>query len=132
MFLFWRFSKFFEFFEKTFSRLSVKILNKQKIFVFVFVRSIRHVLIESSISTFLKIVIFLIDFLNSRRFRIFRRVFLLICFLKWRRFLIFRFFLTRFQTIFANFFLCRFREFVEYRFSKIDTKKISRFFQFFN
>ena len=132
MFLFWRFSKFFEFFEKRFRVCSSKLLTNEKVlFLFLCVLFVVFKL-NHRFRIFSKSWFSLIDLLNSRRFRIFRRVFLLICFRKSRRFLIFDFFYSFSCDFRKRKFLRRFREFVDYRFSKIFQKRFRVFFNFSN
>ena len=132
MFLLWQFSKFFEFFEKNFRVRSSKFLINKKFSLLLLCVSL--VMFKSSRRFWisLKSWFLLVDFLSSRRFRIFRRVFLLICFLKSRRFLIFCFSLIRFRTILAKFFFASILRVRRLSFFEKFSKKIPRFFQFFS
>ena len=109
MFLFWRFSKFFKFFEKKFSFFDLLNLLTSRKFSFLLL-CVLFVMFKSNRR--LRI------FLKSRRSLIFCRVFVLIYVLKSRRFLIFRrvFFCFVFERLSWLFF-----------FASISSSKIRRF-----
>ena len=105
-------SKIFLIFRKKFSRSFIKIFNKQKIFVFAFVRFVRRVQIKSSISNFFEIVIFFDRFAKFATFSNFSSRFFTDLFSKIATFFDFSFFcvdfanssIVVFRKIFKKFF----------------------------